>query len=121
MMKNLIFVAGAALALVACSDGAEQAEELRSKADAAVDGQGVVAAVASAVDEEAIKAMANGAARQALGDLLPSEEMAAVSAVIDEEALITGLDNAVDGAALRGAVREAVKGAAGAPVEPSAE
>lgn len=111
-MKKMIFVTAAAFALAACGDAAEQAEELRSKADAAIEGQGVVDAITSAVDEEAVKSMAEGAVRQALGDALPAEEIAAVGAVIDEEALITGIDRAVDGEALRGAVREAVEGAA---------
>lgn len=121
MKRKMIFVAGAALALAACGDAAKQAEELRSKADAAIEGQGVVDAVASAVDEEAIKGMAQGAVRQALGEALPAEEMAAVGAVIDEGALITGVDKAVDGEALRGAVREAVNGAADRVTQPPAE
>lgn len=121
MKKRMILMASAAFALAACGDATEQVAELRSKADAAIQGQGVVDAVASAVDEEAIKGIANGAARQALGDALPTEEMAAIGAVIDEKALITGLDKAVDGEALRGAVREAVKGAAGPPTQPPAE
>lgn len=121
MVKKFVFMAISAFVLSACGDAAEQAEKLRSKADAAIEGQGLVDAVASAVDEEAIKGMANGAARQALGDVLPAEEMAAVGAVIDEEALISGLDKAVDGEALRGAVREVVKGAGGPPTQPPAE
>jgi len=120
-MKKFIFAAGAAFALAACGDAADQAAELRSKADAAIEGQGVADAVASAVDEEAIKGMAQGAVRQAIGEALPTEEMAAVGAVIDEEALITGLDKAVDGEALRGAARDAVKGSAGAPAQAPAE
>lgn len=121
MMKKFVFVAFAAFALSACGEAAEQAEKLRSKADAAIEGQGVVDAVASALDDEAIKGMANGAVRQALSDVLPTEEMAVVGAVIDEEALITGLDKAVDGEALRGTVREVVKGTAGPQAQPPAE
>ncbi len=112
MMRKMIFVTGAAFALAACGDVAEQASELTSKADAAIEGQGLVDAVTSAVNEEAVKGMAQAAASQALRDALPVEEMAIVGAVIDEEALMAGIDRAVDGAALGNAAREAVKDAA---------
>lgn len=110
-MKHIIFVAAAAVALAACGDATEQAAELHSKADAAIEGQAVADALVSAVDREAIKGMAHGAAKEALREALPAQEMAAMGAVIDEEALVTGLDKAVDGNALGGAVRGAIDGA----------
>lgn len=111
-MRQVIFVAAAAITLSACGDASDQTAELRSKANAAIEGQAVADALVSAVDQEAIKGIAHGAAKEALREALPTAEIAAVGAIIDEEALVTGLDNAVDAQALGGAVRGAINGAA---------
>lgn len=122
-MNKTITMAGAAfaLALGACGSAAENSADLRSKADAAIEGRGIAEAVTSAVDTEAAKSIAHGAAKEALREALPTGEIAAAGAIIDEEALITGLDKAVDGEALRGAVRDAVEGAGERPVQPTSE
>ena len=52
-----------------------------------------------------------GVAKEALGDAIPPEAMGAAGAVIDEEALAKGVDQAVDGQALKGAVRDTLKDA----------
>lgn len=111
-MKHIIFAAAAAITLASCGDTSEQAAELQSKADAAIEERAVGDALVSAVDQEAIKGMAHGAAKEALREALPAAEIAAVGAVIDEEALIAGLGKAVDAQALEGAVRGSVNGAA---------
>ena len=110
-MKRTIFVAGAALALAACGNMVETASELQGKAGAAVEERAVAEAVVSAVDEKAVQNMVEGAAGDALREALPTGDIAALRAVIDEGALITGLDQAVDGEALGSAVRNAVEGA----------
>ena len=122
MNKTIIIAAAAfALALGACGNAAGNSAALPSKADGAIDGRGIAEAVVSAVDTEAAKSIAHGAAKEALRDALPTAELAAAGAIIDEQALITGLDMAVDGEALRGAARDAVAGAVQKPVQPTSE
>ena len=109
---KMFFVAAAALALAGCGEVTDRAAELPEKADAAVQGRAVVDAVASAVDVEAAKSIAKGAAesaaREALGEIVPPEGVAAAAAVIDERALVNGLDKAVNEEAVADAVRGAV-------------
>lgn len=121
MTKKTILAAAAALALTACGDASEQAAELRAEAGAAVEERAVAQAVVSAVDLEAAKGIAEGAARDALRDALPTGEIAAAAAIIDEEALVDGLGKAVDGHAIGQAVKSAVDDAWGQPDPAPAE
>ena len=111
MINKTIFAGAAAFALSACGGTSEQAAELRADASAAVEEREVVAAVVSAVDVGAVGAIAEGAARQALREALPAEEMAIAGAIVDERALVEGLGRAVDerafGQALKGVVETA--------------
>lgn len=110
-MKRMMFALGAALSLVACGDAVEQAEDFRNATEAAIDEQGLANSLRSAVNEDAVKGLVAGAAKEALGDAIPPEAMGAAGAVIDEEALAKGVDKAVDGQALKGAVRDTLKDA----------
>ena len=103
-----VFAVAAMAALAACGDIADSVKDLPAKADAALDQKGAVAAVASAVDVEAAKGIATGAAREAFREVLPTGEIAAVAAVIDEQAMVDGLDQAIDGKALQRAVQGAI-------------
>lgn len=111
-MKRVIIMAGVAIALAGCGDTQNAAEELRNKADAAVDARGVADAIRSSVDEQAIKGMAADAIREELGP---------VGAVIDENALVSGVDRAVDGKAVSGAIGQAARDVAGTPASPETE
>jgi len=111
-MKRMMFALGAALSLAACGDAVQQADEFRNATEAAIDEQGLANSLRSAVNEDAVKGLAAGAAKEALSDAIPAEALGAagaVGAVIDEEALAKGVDKAVDGQALKGAVRDALK------------
>ena len=107
-VMKAVFAVAAMAALAACGDIAASVKELPAKADAAVDQKGAVAAVTSAVDVEAAKGIATGAAREAFREVLPTGEIAAVAAVIDERAMVDGLDQAIDGKALQRAVQGAI-------------
>ncbi len=113
MTKKMIFAAAAALALSGCGLEAQQADELRSKAAAAVNERGVLEAVGSAVDRQAAEDLARGAVKDAVREAIPSKELGLVAAIVDEEALVNGLDRAVDGEALKGAARAAAERAGG--------
>lgn len=111
-LRRIAVLAGAALALGACGETQQTAEELRSKTDAAVDAKGVMTAIRSSVDDQAIKDAAAGAIR---------EELGAVGAVIDEEALVSGIDKAIDGEAVTNAIGQATRNAAGRSAPSAAE
>ncbi|MGV3554810.1 MAG: hypothetical protein ACO1OD_06100 [Croceibacterium sp.] len=119
-MKKVIVVA-AALSLAACGDVADTAANLSAKADAAINEQAAVEAATSAVDIEGVKAQAEGAAREAIQEALPTREIAAAAAVVDEAALVEGLDKAVDGQALGNAIRDAAGGADAKPTPAPSE
>lgn len=120
---------GAAALLAGCSTAPDAADEAAAAGTkAAVDGGGVVDAFRSAVDEEAVKAMAEGAAKQAIRDAIPVEQLGVVGAVVDEQALMEGLDKAVDGSAIGASVDNitaraaaAAKAAAADPAKTPAE
>lgn len=116
-----IFAAAAVIALAGCGNLADTAADLPAKADAAIEEQAAVEAVVSAIDVEAVRGLAENAAREALGDVLPTKDVAAVAALIDERALVNRLDEAVDGEALRNAVRSAVAGGDSKLAAPAAE
>lgn len=107
---RILFGIAAALTLGACGDVADTAANLSAKADAAIDEKAAVEAVSSAVDVEAAKAQAEAAARQAVREALPTGELAAIGAVVDEGALVAGIDKAVDGQSVRNAVGDAITG-----------
>lgn len=115
-MQKMVLMAAAALALAACDNVAQNAEELRSDAGAAIDEQALARAVGSAVDEKAVEGLVrgavDGAVKEAVREALPMAEIEAVGAVVDEEALARELDEAVDGKALGSAVRGVLEGAA---------
>lgn len=111
-LKRLLALAGLAIALGACGEAQNTAEDLRNKTDAAVDVKGVADAIRSSVDEQAIKGLAADAIREELGP---------VGAVIDEDALVSGVDRAVDGKAVTGAIGQAAKDVAGVSASPEAE
>lgn len=110
-MTRMMFALGAALSLAACGDAVQQAEDFQNATDAAIDEQGLANSLRSAVNEDAVKGLVIGTAKQALGDVVPPEALGAAGAVIDEEALAKGVDKAVDGQALKGAVRDTLKDA----------
>lgn len=121
MMKNTILAAVAALALAGCGDAGDHVADLRAEAGAAVEERAVAQAVISAVDLDAAKGIAEGAAKDALREALPTGEIAAAAAIIDEQALVDGLGKAIDGHAIgqavKGAVDQAASPTAPAPAE----
>jgi hypothetical protein len=112
-MKAVIIVAAAALALGACGGIVENAEQLREQAKAAVDEQKLAETMGSAVDTEALEALAratvDGAVSDAVGEVLPAEELAIARAVIDEKALADGLGEAVNGEVLTSTLDAAMR------------
>ncbi len=113
-MRALVCIA-AAFSLAACGDVADTAADLSAKADAAINEKAAVDAVASAVNVDAAKAQAEGAAREAVREVLPTGELAGIDALVDEAALVNGVDKAVDGTAIRNAVRDAIAGGEAPP------
>lgn len=112
-LKRSLILAGALLAVAGCGEAQDTAEDLLGKADTAVDAQGVAKAIRSSVDEQAIEGAIKGAAANAI-----REELGAVGAVVDEDALVSGIDKAVDGKALTSAIGQAAREAAPMPAPP---
>lgn len=110
VLTRIGLLAGAALALAACGNVEPSAEDLTNQTDAAVDAAGVVNAIRSSVNEEAVEGAIKGAAAQAI-----REELGVVGSVVDEDALVSGVDKAVDGKAVTSAISQAARDAAGAP------
>lgn len=110
VLTRIGLLAGAALALAACGNVEPSAEDLTNQTDAAVDAAGVVNAIRSSVNEEAVEGAIKGAAAQAI-----REELGVVGSVVDEDALVSGVDKAVDGNAVTSAISQAARDAAGAP------
>ena len=113
--KRFVVLAGAALFVAGCGEAQQTAEELRSKTDAAVDAKGVADAIRSSVNEEAIEGTIKGAAAGAI-----REELGAVGDLIDEDALVSGIDKAIDGQGVTSAVGQAARDVARGSA-PSAE
>lgn len=65
--------------------------------------------------------MAEGAARNALREALHASEIAAATAIVDEEALIDGLGKAIDTQAIEQTVEGAVDGMRGKLISEPAE
>jgi hypothetical protein len=108
-MKTIFRFAGAglasvaALALAACGSGTEEAvEAVKQEAAAAAEQSGALRALDTAIDEQALEGLArgviDGAVNQAIGEVLPAEEMATVRAVVDEEAIANSLRSSLEGA-----------------------
>lgn len=120
-MTRLFFGTFAALALAAC--GGPAANE--NPATGAVDEVAIATAVDRAVDqkalEQALVGTAEGAVRGAVDEAIqdvvpvPTQEMRAIGAAVDEKALVQGIGEAVNGKLLGDAVTGAVKERAPAP------
>lgn len=108
-LRRIILVAGAALALTACSEAEQAASELQNLTDAAIDAEGVADSVRNSVDTGAIEGALKGAAAGAL-----REELGVVGAVVDEDALVSGIDKAVDGKVVTRTAEQAARDALGA-------
>lgn len=108
-MTYRILWAALLLPLSACAETADKAQETQGKVDQAIDGQGLIEAVGASVDKDALKGVVQGAAAAAMQEALPMEEAAVLGAVVDEEALISGIDKAVDGRAVQNALGDAMK------------
>lgn len=99
----------------------EQAKELQTKAEAVIDEQALGEAAGAVIDEKAVEGVIKGAVtgtvQDALREVVPAQELGMIGAVVDEEALVRGLDKAVDREALRGLAQEAggVRGSDAAP------
>lgn len=119
MVKSIIVAA--ALSLGACGSVGESAAELRETAKAAVDEHKLVETAGSAVDTQALEALAragvDGAVKNAIGEALPAEELAVARAIIDEQAIARGLDEAVNGHVLTSRFEEALGGEPEVPAE----
>ena len=120
-MKRIIILAGAAAALAACGEVKQRAEMFGNAADAAIDGQGIGNAIGSAIDTDGLKGVVEGAATQAIREVVPAAEIGAVGAVVKEKELVSGIERAVDGQALKEAVKEAVKHPGQSQVRDTAE
>lgn len=96
-------MSAAALALAACGSGADETlQAVKQEASAAAQESKALQALDTAIDEQALEGLArgaiNGAVNEAIGEVLPAEEMAAVRAVVDEEAIAQGLRTSLEGA-----------------------
>ena len=90
-------VIAAAAGLAACGSGSEETlEAVKQEARAATQESRVAEALDTAIDEQALEGMARGAindaVNDAIADILPAEEMAAVRAVVDEEAIARSVE-----------------------------
>lgn len=104
--KRMFVLMGAVLALTGCSEAQQAAEAVRREADAAIDAQDIANTVRLSVDEKAIKGAAADALRSELG---------VVGAVIDEDALVSRADAAVNSQAVTRAIERAARQAAEPP------
>lgn len=96
-------MSAAALALAACGSGVDETlDAVKQEAGAAAQASKAFQALDTAIDEQAVEGLArgaiNGAVNEAIGEVLPAEEMAAVRAVVDEEAIAQGLRSSLEGA-----------------------
>ena len=106
-IRRILVLAGAALALAGCGEAQKTAEELGKKAEAAVDAQAVADAVRSSIDEQAIEGAIKGAAAQAI-----REELGVAGTVVNEEALVSGIEKSVDVDSVTRAIGQAARDAA---------
>jgi hypothetical protein len=114
-MKKIILSAAAAFALAACGS-VEVGDQALSNAAAAIDEGALAAAVNQSIDRTAIEGMARGAVAGAVQEAIPAE-VRAVGAVVNEEALVGGIDRAVDGNKLGAAVEAVISGGGGKSAE----
>jgi hypothetical protein len=97
------FVSVAALALAACGSGAEETiDAVKQEASAPAEQSQTLHALDTAIDEQALEGLArgaiDGAVNQAIGEVLPAEEIATVRAVVDEEAIAKSLRSTLESA-----------------------
>lgn len=105
-VKRILVLAGAALALSACGEAEQAASQLQNLTDAAIDADGVANSVRDSVDTGSIQGAIKDAAAGAL-----REELGVVGAVVDEDALVSGIDKAVDGKVVTRAAEQAARDA----------
>lgn len=105
-VKRILVLAGAALALSACGEAEQAASQLQNLTDAAIDAEGVANSVRDSVDTGSIEGAIKDAAAGAL-----REELGVVGAVVDEDALVSGIDKAVDGKVVTRAAEQAARDA----------
>lgn len=105
-VKRILVLAGAALALSACGEAEQAASQLQNLTDAAIDADGVANSVRDSVDTGSIEGAIKDAAAGAL-----REELGVVGAVVDEDALVSGIDKAVDGKVVTRAAEQAARDA----------
>jgi hypothetical protein len=105
-VKRILILAGAAFALSACGEAEQAASQLQNLTDAAIDADGVTNSVRDSVDTGSIEGAIKDAAAGAL-----REELGVVGAVVDEDALVSGIDKAVDGKVVTRAAEQAARDA----------
>ncbi|MFM1982506.1 MAG: hypothetical protein RJB22_1225 [Pseudomonadota bacterium] len=105
-VKRILVLASAAFALSACGEAEQAASQLQNLTDAAIDADGVANSVRDSVDTGSIEGAIKDAAAGAL-----REELGVVGAVVDEDALVSGIDKAVDGKAVTRAAEQAARDA----------
>lgn len=105
-VKRILVLAGAALALSACGEAEQAASQLQNLTDAAIDADGVANSVRDSVDTGSVQGAIKDAAAGAL-----REELGVVGAVVDEDALVSGIDKAVDGKVVTRAAEQAARDA----------
>ncbi len=105
-VKRILVLASAAFALSACGEAEQAASQLQNLTDAAIDAEGVANSVRDSVDTGSIEGAIKDAAAGAL-----REELGVVGAVVDEDALVSGIDKAVDGKVVTRAAEQAARDA----------
>lgn len=105
-VKRILVLASAAFALSACGEAEQAASQLQNLTDAAIDADGVTNSVRDSVDTGSIEGAIKDAAAGAL-----REELGVVGAVVDEDALVSGIDKAVDGKVVTRAAEQAARDA----------
>ncbi|MEY3906146.1 MAG: hypothetical protein RIR59_969 [Pseudomonadota bacterium] len=105
-VKRILVLASAAFALSACGEAEQAASQLQNLTDAAIDADGVANSVRDSVDTGSIEGAIKDAAAGAL-----REELGVVGAVVDEDALVSGIDKAVDGKVVTRAAEQAARDA----------
>lgn len=112
-LSRMLALAGAGLVLAACGDAEQAAGDLRNLTEAAIDTEGAANVLRSSVDTGSIEGAIKGAAAGAL-----REELGVVGAVVDEDALVSGVDKVIDGKAVTGAAEDAARTALDASASP---
>jgi PBP1b-binding outer membrane lipoprotein LpoB len=116
-MKVLAIAAAATIMLAGCGNPAEQAKELQGKAEAAIDRTGLGEAARTVIDEKAVEGMIKGAASGAVNDavreIVPAQELRAIGAVVDEQAVMQRVRRTMEETGLGDPREKALEGSAG--------